>query len=84
MATLNVYDVPKKQWRRWSDLARKAFNGTYGFMVQNQELVKHPKTRLLEAWEWNTIAHNAAWMAADAVNGRGFKDDTPVKLVTPT
>lgn len=78
MTTLNLYDVSQKQWRRWSDAARKAYNGTHGFMLQNQDLVKHPKQPRLEAWAWQTIAHNCAWMAAEACDGRPYGDATKV------
>jgi len=64
----NLYRVPKKQWRKWSDLARKVFNATYNFMMDNTKVMIHPKSPMPKPVHFKTIAWNAAWIAADAVD----------------
>jgi hypothetical protein len=63
--TKNVNDVNKKKWRKWSPIARRAFNELYYVMNQNQSAFLHPKTKPVTAKQWSTTAWNAAWMAAD-------------------
>lgn len=62
----NKHRVPKKQWRKWSLLARKVFNELYSAMVLNKELFLHPHQKKLTNRMWKTTAWNAAWIAADA------------------
>lgn len=64
----NLNRVPKKQWRKWSKVAKTAFNRTYTFMFYNQKVVTHPKMENINPRQWKTIAWNAAWIAADAVD----------------
>jgi hypothetical protein len=64
----NKNRVPKKQWRRWSPLARRVFNDTYDFVVNNPKLMRHPKQPPVKLEYWETTAWNAAWIAADAVD----------------
>lgn len=64
----NQNRVPKKQWRRWSETARRVFNETYRFMMSNKRLMLHPKQEPPKPYHWKTTAWNAAWIAADAVD----------------
>ena len=63
---LNVYRVPKRQWRRWPDLCQRVFINTYAGMKMNQSLYTHPKAKSMTVRDWKTISWNAAWVAADA------------------
>ena len=65
----NRYRVPKKQWKKWSEQARRVFNEVYYTMRNNkQTLFLHPKATPVPKAQWNTTAWNAAWIAADAAN----------------
>ncbi len=63
----NVYKVPVKQWRKWSELARRVFNLHFYELKENQAILTHPKTQQISKREWRTQAWNAAWLAADSV-----------------
>jgi hypothetical protein len=60
----NIYFVPKRQWRKWSDTEQRLFNGMYQTML-DQQLFKHPLGATQSDECWKTTAWNAAWMAAD-------------------
>lgn len=68
-ASTNVNKVPTKQWKRWSARARATFNTTYDFLLNNQEIASHPKADTQSPAHWKTLSWNAAWIAADAVDG---------------
>lgn len=76
--TRNFNRVPKEQWFEWSIKAREVFNRVYGFVVNNQALMVHPGTRIEKPYHWKTLAWNAAWIAADAV------DDTVATEIVST
>jgi len=63
----NKYKVQKSQWRKWCDLAQSTFNDLYSYMVNNKTLFVHPAADWVSPKHWRTNCHNAAWMAADAV-----------------
>jgi len=63
----NVNKVPKKQWAKWGTLARGVFNAVYQQMIEAQFAFVHPKAAPISAEQWSTIAWNAAWTAAAAV-----------------
>ena len=65
----NAYKVPVKKWRKWSTQARFVFNELYGTMKTNQSLFLHPKAEAVSGQLWKTVCWNAAWIAADAVDG---------------
>lgn len=68
-SSANRHRVPKKQWRKWCPLAKWTFNEVYGVMAKNHDLFLHPKDfKTIKAY-WTTTAFNAAWTAADAVQG---------------
>ena len=63
----NAYKVPVRQWRKWSELARRVFNLHFYELKENQSILTHPKTQQISNREWRTQAWNAAWLAADSV-----------------
>lgn len=71
----NPHKVNQSAWRKWNGQARRMFNSLYSFMVLNQRLLHHPNQAMLDPKMWNTVAHNAAWMAAEAVMGRYSGDE---------
>lgn len=73
----NSNRVPKKQWRKWSGVARRVFNATYSFIHDNPDLMQHPGAPKPKPFHWKTVAWNAAWIAADAVD-----DSIPVEVIT--
>lgn len=86
MATIsraNLYHVPGKTWRAWSVQARGVFNLIFSTMRPNQSLFIHPKAQPHSKEQWSTVAWNAAWIAARAVDGDVMTGDTmlegPVK-----
>lgn len=66
----NKNRVPVKQWKRWSNAARAVFNAVYSRMKADAELFLHPRQKAPTPTHWKTTAWNAAWIAADAVDGR--------------
>lgn len=71
----NPHKVNQSAWRKWDGQARRMFNSLYSFMVLNQGLFHHPNQAKLDPKMWNTVAHNAAWTAAEAVMGRYSGDE---------
>ena len=65
----NHWLVPRKQWNRWSRKARETFNDVYGVMA-DQRIMTHPKAKQQSPEHWETVRWNAAWLAADAMDGR--------------
>lgn len=70
LTVLNVNRVPKSVWRSWSPQARHVFNTTYGFAMDNPELMRHPGQLPPKPAHWKTLCWNAAWVAADAADRR--------------
>lgn len=76
----NLNKVPKKQWKKWPDLAQRVFNEVFEGLYLNQEMMLHPKSAMVSEKRWKTTAWNAAWTAADAAttalydiaNGHGY------------
>jgi hypothetical protein len=61
----NKHKVPVKQWKKWPDDARIAFNELYEEMLGDQTLFMHPHSALQADDCWKTTCWNAAWMSAD-------------------
>jgi hypothetical protein len=59
----------KNKLKRWSKEGQKVFKQVYAMMF-NQEMITHPKQAPLPKDQWKTIAWNAAWLAADAADGK--------------
>lgn len=66
----NTRRVPKSEWKKWSPIARRTFNSVYDFLLSNQDLITHPKAEVATPFHWKTVSWNAAWIAADAVDGK--------------
>lgn len=66
----NKHKVPKKQWDKWSNHARKVFNQMYYTLRPSMQFVfMHPDAAPLTKEQWQTVRWNAAWEAACAVDG---------------
>ena len=63
----NPYHVPMRQWRKWSEIARRVFNEVYSSMNMNQDRIRHPRAGKVSRDQWKTCAWNSAWIAACAV-----------------
>lgn len=61
--------------RTWSKHAKAMYRQLKRYMVDNQELFLHPKTAPIPKAHWSTIAHNAAWIAAEVLD-----DTTPRRV----
>lgn len=66
----NRFRVSLNQWRKWSIRARRVFNDLFEVMSRNQYLFLHPEMPKISKQRWRTVAWNASWMAANAVDGR--------------
>jgi hypothetical protein len=66
----NIYKVGKSQWKKWTVDGRNVFNDLYSTSLNNERIMNHPDTILLEDERWNTIAWNHAWLAADFISMR--------------
>lgn len=64
----NSYRVPKDRWTTWTETARRVFNMTYRFMMENQWAMLHPKQEPPKPAHWKTTSWNSAWVAADAAD----------------
>lgn len=82
--TPNRNHVPRKQWTRWSESARAAFNHLYGLMSANPELFLHPRQDCPETEHWKTTCWNASWEAADLVQGEASKAGDVVEWIDPS
>jgi len=68
MMTRNLNKIPEKQWRKWTVPAKTTFNRVYPWLLGNQTVCLHPRTKPIPPREWKTVAWNTAWVAADACN----------------
>ena len=69
----NDYDVPKKQWDRWTFAERKVFNIVFSSMTDDPKLFQHPDANI-KYEHWVTTAWNAAWNAAELI-GKHFLEE---------
>lgn len=66
---LNKFGVPKKQWNKWSNTAKRVFNYMYQELRPRcQWVFLHPKTAPLPREQWETTRWNVAWIAANGVD----------------
>lgn len=69
----NKFGVPKRQWDKWHNLARRVFNNVYTSMRPSMQWsFLHPDAALMSKAHWQTTRWNAAWTAARAANGGGY------------
>ncbi len=61
----NVHKVSTRQWKRWPDDSRIAFNELYIYMLENQNLFMHPFSALQCDECWKVTAWNAAFQSAE-------------------
>lgn len=66
-SSANLYHVPQRQWRKWTEIARRVFNEVYSATNGNQSLFLHPKAEASPRSQWRTTSWNVAWTSADAV-----------------
>jgi hypothetical protein len=52
---------------KWTRHQREVFRILNNAMLTNQSIFMHPKADMIPTNHWGTIAWNAAWMAAEAV-----------------
>ena len=64
----NDFNVPIRQWDKWTEDAKFVFNEVYDQMNEDMELFKHPKANTETYMHWDTTAWNAAWYAADTLS----------------
>ncbi len=68
----NKHKVQKKQWAKWTNHARRVFNDVYmSFRHSMQPMLVHPEQPLMSRVMWSTLRWNAAWLAAEAAQGKG-------------
>ncbi len=68
----NKHKVPKKQWVKWSNHAKKIFNELYESMVgRGQWKFLHVKQPAIPKNWWQVTAWNASWTAASIADGEG-------------
>lgn len=68
----NKYGVPKKQWDKWHNLARRVFNTMYESMRPSMQWAfLHPDALPQKKDHWQTTRWNCAWEAAHAASGAG-------------
>ncbi len=66
----NKHKVPKKQWNKWSNHARRVFNDMmYSLRPSMQFAFLHPDAIAAPTGHWATTRWNVAWTAAEAVSG---------------
>lgn len=68
-AAKNKHKVPKSQWKKWGAQGRETFNWLYSLMMDSPDLFNHPEAPKMKPAYWKTVAWNAAWLAAEAING---------------
>ena len=75
----NTHRVPPKQWKKWSEHARRVFNALHGLLRKNQKIFMHPDAAVIPDKHWATIAWNASWEAADAADAKPAKPGSLVQ-----
>jgi hypothetical protein len=64
----NKFGVQPEKWAIWSFDAQKVFNRVYEDMLEAPGDFFHPEAEVPPTALFITTAHNAAWVAADAVD----------------
>jgi hypothetical protein len=77
----NKYGVPKKQWEKWSNHARKVFNDMFvSLRPRNQFVYLPPDSPLLPKTSWEVLQWNVSWMAAASADNSPY---TKIQDVDP-
>lgn len=69
----------------WTPAQRDLYGRVLRFLLSNQAAVTHPNAKLIPERYWLTICHNAAWIAAEIMDGQDFTlvgDDNTVLAST--
>lgn len=64
----NIFAVPKKVWKFWSEVARAQFNAVFSNMAIQSRFL-HPEMTLQNPEHWDTVRWNAAFVAACQTDG---------------
>lgn len=66
----NCFGVSAREWKKWTPDARETFNELYVAMGLQKQVNGHPKAAQIDPTAWDTIRHNAAWLAASDLSHR--------------
>lgn len=66
----NIHRVSARQWRKWSETARRTFNAVYRVGMDSPTVFQHPKFPQPKPAQWKTLCWNFAWIAADAAENQ--------------
>jgi hypothetical protein len=59
----------------WTDEQRELYTRVHKFMVANKDAMCHPAAPIVTEQHWQTIAHNAAFIAAE------LRDNEEVRIL---
>lgn len=59
----------------WTDEQTELFMRVYKFMIANKEAMRHPSGPVISDEHWQTVAHNAAFIAAE------LRDSEEVRII---
>ena len=79
----NTHRVPPKQWKKWSEHARRVFNDLYSVARRNQRLFRHTHATEVPDKHWAVTVWNLCWEAADAVDARALRAGDVVLDINP-
>ena len=65
----NENKVPQKVWRKWSKSARWVFNDLYTSLLGSKMWLSNSLQKKITPQEHKVASWNAAWLAAEAVEG---------------
>ena len=63
----NHYKVSTKQWKKWSALAKRTFNGVMSSVIHQKLYNSAPDAPILSKRHWEVLKWNMAFEAACAV-----------------
>lgn len=49
----------------WTDEQKRIYGRVFRFMSANATSMRHPQSADIPADQWETVCHNAAWLAAE-------------------
>lgn len=67
-ATRKPDSVPMASWTTWSLRQRAHFNRVFDDLWASRKVLFHPKTPAMDDQQFKTVAHNAAWIAAEQLD----------------
>lgn len=71
---------------RWTEAQRRIYGRVFRYFTVNQAACCHPDMAKASAEHWETIAHNAAWLAAEFLEPGEFvfRDSETNEIVAST